>query len=73
MSPKPNKPVDSVDKPVNKYALILGLRRINEGAFKGLWELTELDGDCSVKRIITDANVKASVINLAARAIGATI
>lgn len=71
-NPKP-KPVETVDKPVNKFNLILGVRRIKTGSFKGLWELTELSGDCSVKRVITDANVKASVINLAARAIGDTL
>jgi hypothetical protein len=52
------------------YSLILGLRRIREGSFKGLWELTELDGEGSVKRVITDANVRSLVISLATRAIG---
>lgn len=73
MSNQKPKPVEIVDKTVNKYALILGIRRIKEGPFKGLWELTELSGDNSVKKVISDANTKASVINLAARAIGATL
>lgn len=72
MSPKP-KPVETVNKYVNNYALILGIRRIKEGPFKGLWELTELNGSGSVERVISDANTKASIINLAARAIGATL
>lgn len=73
MSNQKPKPVETVDKAVNKYHLILGVRRIKDGAFKGLWELTELSGDCSVKKVISDANTKASIINLAARAIGATL
>lgn len=72
MSPKP-KVVETVDKSVNNYSLILGLRRIKEGSFKGLWELTQLDMNGSVVKVLTDANTKASVINLAARAIGGAL
>lgn len=63
------KPKTDVVKPV-EYALILGVRRIKEGPFAGLWELTELNGDVSVKRVITDANTRGLVVSLAARAIG---
>lgn len=76
MSPKPksvDNSVDKVDKAPTVYNLILGLRRIKEGNFKGLWELTQLDAQGSVLRVITDANAKATVINLAAREIGKTL
>lgn len=53
-----------------EYALILGVRRIKTGSFAGLWELTELDDKHSVKRVLTDANTRSIVINLAAREIG---
>lgn len=67
--PQQSKPAQ---KPTD-YLLILGLRRIKDGDFKGLWELTQLDANGSVVKVITDANTKSSVINLAARAIGAII
>lgn len=68
---KPSKP-NAVDKPVEKvdYVLILGVRRLKTGSFAGLWELTELNADGSVKRVLTDANTRSIVINLAGREIG---
>lgn len=67
--PKPKTVDKVVEKPV-EYALILGIRRHKEGAFAGLWELTELDSNGSVKRVLTDANTRGLVVSLAARAIG---
>lgn len=62
--------VNSGEKPVdNDYSLILGVRRIKEGAFAGLWELTELTGEVSVKRVIMDASTRASIMGLAGKAI----
>lgn len=63
--------VQAVEKPVEKspYTLILGFRRIREGSFAGLWELTELSGDVSVKRVVMDASTRASAIALATREI----
>lgn len=62
--------MNSQPTPKTEYSLILGLRRIKEGSFAGLWELTELDDSGTVKRVITDANTRGIVINLAAREIG---
>lgn len=67
MSPKP-KSTETVEKPA--YNLILGLRRLNSGPFQGLWELTELTGDVSVKRVISDANSRGILVSLAAREFG---
>jgi hypothetical protein len=64
--PKP-KPAELA--PV-QYSLILGIRRIKTGSFAGLWELTELDANHSVKRVIIDADTRGLVVSLAARAIG---
>lgn len=64
-----DKPVEAVKKPA-EYSLILGLRRIKEGSFAGLWELTELDANGSVKRVISDANTRGILVSLAAREIG---
>lgn len=60
--------VQVTEKPKEKspYSLILGLRRIHEGPFSGLWELTQLEGDVSVKRVIMDASTRGSVIGMAA-------
>jgi hypothetical protein len=69
---KPTEVVDTVDDaPV--YNLILGLRRIKAGPFAGLWELTELTGEVSVKRVVMDASTRASVIALATREIGKAV
>lgn len=67
---KPSKP--NVDKPVETvdYALILGIRRLKTGSFAGLWELTVLDANHDVKRVVTDANTRSIVMNLAGREIG---
>lgn len=65
--------MNSQPTPKTEYSLILGLRRHKEGPFAGLWELTELDndrGELSVKRVITDANTRSLIVNLAAREIG---
>lgn len=44
--------------------LILTVRRLRIGSFTGLWELARVMPDGTVK-IITDANTKQIVINLA--------
>lgn len=44
--------------------LVLTVRRLHVGSFTGLWELGRVLPDGSIK-IITDANTKAIVINLA--------
>lgn len=62
--------MNSQPTPKTEYSLVLGLRRHKEGPFAGLWELTELDENGSVKRVITDANTRSIIINLAAREIG---
>lgn len=62
------RPVSAtVEKPIEKspYALILGFRRIKEGPFSGLWELTKLSGEVSVDRVVMDASTRASIIALA--------
>lgn len=70
MANQPKTP--EVKKPV-EYNLILGLRRLKEGSFAGLWELTELNADGSVKRVISDANTRGILVSLAARAMGLAI
>ena len=46
------------------FDLVLGIRRIRSGNFTGLWELCELSnvGEFSVKRTLTDANIKPILI-----------
>jgi hypothetical protein len=63
MSPKPEVKLAVV------YGLILGIRRIHDGRFAGLWEVVELDGKGNVVRVITDANTKSMAAGLAAGAI----
>lgn len=70
-----NQPKPKTDSEVKapapvEYSLILGVRRIKVGPFAGLWELTELDANHSVKRVITDADTRGLIVSLAARAIG---
>jgi hypothetical protein len=51
------------DTPV-KYDMILGIRRLKDGAFSGLFEVVELNHDGSVKRVVTDANSKGVALDL---------
>lgn len=62
---KSKAPVAVVDAP--SYSLILGLRRHRQGPFAALWELTELDQNGSVKRVIMDASTRGSIMGLIAR------
>lgn len=50
-------------KPV-KYDMILAIRRIRGGSFAGLYEVVEVDDKLAVKRIITDANDKATALGM---------
>ena len=55
-------------KPIH-YDEILGIRVLRKGQFRGLWELVRLDDEGKVKQVITDANSRGMVINLATRLI----
>jgi hypothetical protein len=51
------------------YSLIIGVRRIKEGNFAGLWEVVKLSHRGEVERVITDANSKSLACSLAANEI----
>lgn len=55
-------PQQPVTAPV--HDLVLTIRRIHVGSFSGLWELGRVNADGTIK-IVTDANTKAMVINMA--------
>jgi hypothetical protein len=51
--------------PPIRYDLVLGIRALRNGPFKGLWELVKLtDGK---REVLTDANSRGMVINIATR------
>lgn len=54
-------PVVRVD---NEPDLVLTIRRLHVGSFAGLWELGRVMPDGSIK-VLTDANTKSIVINMA--------
>lgn len=60
-SPRPSDSLDSL----SKYDLVLGIRRLKEGNFIGLWELTRIDPQTGEPHIVTDANSKQILLNMA--------
>ncbi len=58
-----NLPAQALSIPP-RYDIIMGLRVIRQGNFRGLWELVELNNDMTRRMVITDANNKGSVITL---------
>lgn len=55
-------PSDSI-----RYDVILAVRNLRSGQFKGLWELVELNNDLTRKQVLTDANSRQSLLNLVHR------
>jgi hypothetical protein len=46
------------------YDVILAVRSLRNGPFKGLWELVELDLSGKRIKVLTDANSRQMIINL---------
>lgn len=70
----PRKPISSSDltpvkmPPVNThYDVILAVRSLRNGPFKGLWELVQLDSGGKRIKVLTDANSRQMIINLMTR------
>lgn len=65
---KPVQTVIEVAKPAilnpADYSLVLTIKRHREGPFANLWELAKIEKD-GTKKIITDANLKQFVVNMA--------
>ncbi len=57
-------PHETVGLPDVRPDLVLTIRRLHVGSFSGLWELCRVESDGTIK-VITDANTKQIVMNLA--------
>ena len=62
LDPKPH--TDTVSGSELAPDLVLTVRQIHVGSFHGLWELCRMEPD-GTKVVISDANTKAMIINLA--------